>query len=75
MKPEDFAGRALREYVAIDEQGIAVRFARTHEELVNQLDELQQRIHRLDENIRTGPDVPVTDKGKPSICLYRGRGK
>ncbi|WP_424359461.1 hypothetical protein [Methanocella sp. MCL-LM] len=75
MKPEEFASRALREYAAIDEKGIAVRFARVHEEMADQLDELQQRIRRLDEGIRASPAMPVKETGKASIYLYRGRGK
>ncbi len=81
MGPEDFAGRALREYVAIDEKGLAVRFARAHEEMADQLDELQRRIHRLDESLQAGPAMPSKDTAEfqmdsgASIYLYRGRRK
>jgi hypothetical protein len=88
MGPEDFAGRALREYVAIDEKGLAVRFARAHEEMADQLNELQRRIRRLDESLQDSSAMPAKDTAESlidsdesqtdsgaSICLYRGRRK
>ena len=75
MMPGDFAGRALQEYMAIDEKGIAIRFASAHEEMADQLDRLQQRIRRLDDSIRTRSGLPGEAGGNPSISLYRGREK
>ena len=76
MEPEEYVGRALKEYLAIDEKGMAVRFTRVHEEMSDKLDELQQRITRLDESLRAGcSGMPVKEAGKASIYLYRGRRK
>ncbi|HMK47205.1 MAG TPA: hypothetical protein VK436_11320 [Methanocella sp.] len=54
MSPEDYAGRTLSEYMDIDdEKGAALRFARAHEDMSERLEELQQRIRRLDESLKT----------------------
>ena len=75
MMPGDFASRAVQEYMAIDEKGIAVRFASAHAEMADQLDRLQQRIRRLDDSIRTRSGLPGKAGDNPSISLYRGREK
>lgn len=75
LRPEDYASRALREYRAIDEKGIAVRFARVHEDMAGQLDELQHRIRRLDESLRGRAEKQVKAPGRAAIPLYRGREK
>ncbi|CAJ37389.1 hypothetical protein [Methanocella arvoryzae] len=76
MRPEEYVGRALKEYLAIDEKGMAVRFTRAHEQMSDKLDELQQRITRLDESLHAGcSGAPVKESGNASIYLYRGRRK
>jgi hypothetical protein len=50
--PEEFAAMAIASYRAIDEHGTDARMAHMHDEMARRLDELQQRIQRLDRNLR-----------------------
>jgi len=59
MSPEDYAGRVLSEYIGIDEKGTALRFAMAHEDMAERLEELQQRIRRLDESLKTSTGEPA----------------
>jgi hypothetical protein len=52
MSPEEFAARAVGEYRSADERATAARMARMHDEMSGRLDELQERISRLDRSLK-----------------------
>jgi hypothetical protein len=50
--PEEFAAGALVSYRTMDEHGTEARMAHMHEDMARRLDELGQRIRRLDRDLR-----------------------
>jgi hypothetical protein len=52
MRPEEFAARAIAEYRAADERATAVRMTRMHDEMSDRLDDLQERISRLNRSLK-----------------------
>jgi hypothetical protein len=50
--PEEFAALAVAAYRAADEHGTDARMSRMHADMAERLDELQQRIRRLDAGLR-----------------------
>ncbi len=53
--PEEFAARAIAAYRTADEHGTDARMAQMHADMAHRLDELQQRIRRLDRSLRERP--------------------
>ena len=50
--PEEFAARTIVAYRTADEHGTAARMEQMHSEMAQRLEELQERIHRLDRGLR-----------------------
>lgn len=57
MSPEEFAARAIAEYRAADERATAVRMTRMHDEMSLRLEELQERISRLNRSLKERPSL------------------
>jgi hypothetical protein len=67
--PEKFAARAIAAYRTADEHGTAARMTQMHVDMERRLDELQQRIRRLDRSLRErpGPDAQVSLPGRADL--------
>jgi hypothetical protein len=57
--PDEVATRAIAAYRTADEHGTEARMTQMHLDMARRLDELQQRIQRLDRNLRERHAVPA----------------
>jgi hypothetical protein len=58
--PDEFATRAIAAYRLADEHGTEARMTQIHPDMAHRLDELQQRIQRLDRDLRKRPRAPIS---------------
>ncbi|MCD1293711.1 hypothetical protein CUJ83_01710 [Methanocella sp. CWC-04] len=52
MDAAEFAGRALKEYMNMDKRGTSVRMSRSCDNIRERMDELEERINRLNANLK-----------------------
>jgi len=52
VSPEEFAARAIASCRTADDRGAEARMARMHDDMARQIEELGERIQRLDRDLR-----------------------